>query len=108
MEQMKTLAELTEEIRQQECCKKYQECLAQMKKDETLYGRLNEYRRRNLEIHLGQKTLQEEAELEKEFRGLLRKDSVREFLYWEEKAIEMLRNIHDSIDQCLELDVSFF
>lgn len=108
MEQMKTLIELTEEIRQQECCKKYQECLARIKEDETLYGRLNEYRRRNMEIHLGHRTLEEEAELEKEFRGFLRKDSIREFFYWEKQSIEMLRDIHDAIDQCLELDVSFF
>lgn len=108
MEPMKTLAELTEEMKQQECSKKYRECLARVKQDEGLYERLNEYHRRNMEIHLEHSTLQEEAELEKEFRGLLRKDSIKEFLYWEGKAMEMLRSIHEAIDQCMELDVSFF
>lgn len=105
---MRTLAELTKEMREQECYKKYQECLKSIKEDEKLYAQLNDYRRRNVEIHLNHKTLKEEADLEKEVHGLLMKEPVREFLYWEHKTTEMIRHIHEEVEKGMDLDLSFF
>lgn len=107
-ESMECLGGLTKEIRQQPCSIKYRESLAKIKQDPELYGRLNEYRKRVLEIQTAHKTLREEAELEREFRGLLMKESVKEFLYWERETTGMLRKIHEAIDKSLDLDVSFF
>lgn len=106
--QMKMLAELSKEMRGQECYKKYQECLQIIKEDEALYEKLNHYRRRNVEIHLNHKNLREEARLEREFHSFLLKEQIREFLHWEHKTMEMIRKVHEEIDRGLDLDIGFF
>lgn len=104
----KILAELTNEMCMQECYRNYLESLQVIKKDADLYEELNDYRRKNVEIHLNKKTLKEKASLEKEFRGLLLKEPIREFIYWEHKTMEMIRMLHEEIDKSLELDIGFF
>lgn len=105
---MKMLTELTEEMKRQECYKKYQECLKAIKENKELYEKLNDYRRRNIEIHLNHKTLREETSLEKEFHTLLMKEPIREFLHWEQKTMEMIRKVHEEVDKGLDLDFNFF
>lgn len=104
----KTLAQLTNEMCRQECYKKYQESLHVIKEDVKLYEELNAYRRKNVEIHLNRKSLSEEVRLEHEFHEFLMKEPVREFLYWEQKTIEMIRKVHETVDKGLELDIAFF
>lgn len=101
------LDSLTEQMKEQECYKEYKRSLKEIKKDEQLYERLNEFRRQNVELHYKRKTLKEEARLEKEFHDFLQIDIIREFLYWEQETLKMLRFIHGQVDAALAVDYSF-
>ena len=101
------LAELREEMTGQECYKNYMACLEKIKGDEELYRLLNHFRRENVELHYHDGSLKEEAILERTYSKLLMNEDVREFLYWEEKTLSMVRMIHESIDGSLKLDFDF-
>jgi len=104
---MKELGSLTELIKEQECYKKYLEKLKIIQQDEDLYKKLNEFRRKNVELHYRKQTLKEEANLEKQYHDFLTEEIIREFLFWEQQTLKMLRIIHKQIDEALTLDYSF-
>ncbi len=101
------LDSFTEQMKEQECYKQYKNTIAEIRKDEQLYERLNDFRRRNVELHYKKQTLKEEARLEKEFHDFLQNEKIREFLYWEQETLKMLRFIHGQVDNALALDYSF-
>ena len=103
----KELTSLTDSMKSQECYKKYQELLSVIQKDAALYDKLNEYRRKNVELHYRRQTLKEEAKLEKEYHDFLAEDMIHEFLYWEQQTLKMLRMIHKEIGEALILDYDF-
>lgn len=98
---------LTSLMKEQECYRKYQETLNIIRKTPELYDRLNEYRRKNVELHYQKQTLKDEAGLEKQYHDFLEQDVVHEFLYWEQQTLKMLRMIYKEIGEALVLDYSF-
>ena len=102
-----TLDKLIKQMTEQECYKKYHKTLMEIKKDTSLYDQLNEYRKRNVELHWKKQSLKEEALLEKEYHELISDERVREFLYWEQETLKMLRKIHKDVDDAMDLDYSF-
>ncbi len=101
------LDNLTDLMKTQECYKKYRELLKLIQKDEVLYAKLNEFRKKNVELHYHKQTLKEEAHLEKQYHDFLTEDLISEFLFWEQQTLKMLRMIHKQIDGALTLDYSF-
>ena len=102
------LLKIREEMISQECYQKYTECLNKIKADSELYQKLNEFRRRNVELHFQRGSLREEAYLETEYHSLLMNELVHEFLKWENQTLAMVRMIHEEIDGGLNLDFDFF
>ena len=75
------LDNLTDLMKTQECYKKYRELLKLIQKDEVLYAKLNEFRKKNVELHYHKQTLKEEAHLEKQYHDFLTEDLISEFLF---------------------------
>ena len=103
----KILDSLTDEMRGQECYNKYWKCLNEIKRDEELYHRLNDFRSKNVELHYKKKSLKEEAALEKEYHDLITNDKISEFLFWEQETLKMIRMIHKDVSNALKLDYDF-
>lgn len=101
------LESLTEKMTEQTCYKKYLEVLKTIQSDEELYARLNEYRKKNVELHWKKQGLEEESKLERQYHDLVHEDLIHEFLYWEQETLKMVRMIHRQVDEALILDYSF-
>ena len=109
MTELKTaLLQVQKAMKEQECYKNYQLCLKKIKKDEKLYRELNTFRKKNVELHANQYTLREEAHLAQEFKNLLFNESVKEFLHWEQKTLELIKMLHNVINNGLDMDYDFF
>ena len=94
-------------MKDQECYIKYQESLNKIKKDPDLYEKLNEYRKKNVELHYHRQTLKDEARLERQFHDMMEEELIHDFLYWEQETLKMLRVIYREISGALTLDYSF-
>lgn len=102
-----SLQALVAAIKKQECCVKYKETLEILKSDRELFARFNEFRRKNMELHMRKNTLSEQSELRKEYDDLLTKEQVSNFLCWEQKTTELFRGVYDAIAEEIDLDYSF-
>ncbi len=103
----KELDILAEGMKEQECYIKYQELLTKIHEKPELYEKLNEYRRKNVELHYRRQTLKDESSLEKQYHEFLQEDLIHQFLYWEQQTLKMLRMIYKEIGEALVLDYSF-
>ena len=103
----KEMGILTELMKEQECYKKYQEILAKIQQNPDMYEKLNEYRRKNVELHYHRRTLKDEANLERQYHDFMEEDLIHEFLYWEQQTLGMLRMIYKEVSEALTLDYSF-
>ena len=108
MTELKTaLLKVQKVMGEQECYKNYRLCLEKIKKDEKLYRELNTFRKKNVELHVNQCSLREEALLAQEFKNLLLNETVQEFLHWEQKTLEMIKMLHNVINNGLDMDYDF-
>lgn len=98
---------LTDLMKEQQCYIKYQESLNKIRQDQELYDKLNEFRRKNVELHYNKQTLKDEAGLERQYHDFITEDIICEFLYWEQQTLKMLRMIHKEINNALVLDYNF-
>lgn len=101
------LKNLISALKEQECCLKYQDTLKDLKADKELFVRFNEFRKKNMELHMSENSLLEQSALRKEYEELLKKEKVSNFLYWEQQVTELFRGIYDEITENAELDYSF-
>ncbi len=101
------LESLTGLMKDQECYVKYQELLNKIKKDPELYEKLNEFRKKNIELHYHRQTLKDEARLERQFHDFMEDELIHDFLYWEQQTLKMLRMIYKEIGGALTLDYGF-
>ncbi len=78
-------------------------------KDEQVYNRLNEYRRRNFEIQMNQNIDIMEAcvNLNKEYEDVLNRSEVKEYLSAERRYIKMIRKITQKIDNQIDINIDF-
>ncbi|MCI5596362.1 MAG: YlbF family regulator [Lachnospiraceae bacterium] len=107
LELEEALQNLLSVLKEQECCQKYQEALQELKEDKELFAKFNEFRKKNIELHIKKNTLKEQTALRNEYEGLLLKEPVNHFLYWEQKTTELFRSVFESIADDMEFDYSF-
>lgn len=101
--------ELIGEIRRSKEYNQYQRLLENLKRDQGLYNRVNDYRKRNFFMQLDEKdsAFQENASLGAEFEDLESCELAQEFLAAEATYCKMIRKINDQILDCLDLDLDF-
>lgn len=100
--------ELTAEIcRTQEYCR-YRESLFNVKEQEGLMERLNEYRRKAFDLDDEAEGYSQQAEaLYEEYEDILATPLVMEFLADESTLSRMLRNVFDGIAEEVGMDISY-
>ena len=98
---------LTESMRTQECYQKYREILGKIQEEPELYEKLNDYRRKNVELHYNRRTLKDEVNLERQYHDFMEEELIHEFLFWEQQCLKMLRMIYKEVSEAVTLDYGF-
>lgn len=86
---------------------RYRECLEKIRQDDFLMVRINDYRRRNFEIHInGNTNVKQMAEsLQREFMDVFENDEAKDFLDAEMALCRMLQKVNSAIMADIELDI---
>lgn len=87
----------------------YHRLLKNIMQDSVLYGRINEFRRRIIELQLGSEgdILTEMNSLYDEFADLLQNQKAEEFLLAEQQYTKLLRSVQNSITEAADIDIEF-
>lgn len=109
MEQIQEkLDELINSIKQTKEYISYNEGLKNIKENNELYEQVNEYRRRNLEVHLKSNEPYEDAiRLQYDFEEILGNPMVAQFIFIEQKMCKMLKEIDRQIIETFNIDIEF-
>ena len=78
-------------------------------KDDGVYQRLNEFRRRNFEIQMNTQVnaIDESANLYQQYQDVLNRPEIKEFLSAEQRYIRMIRQIYRTIDENVNMNIDF-
>lgn len=78
-------------------------------KDEGVYHRLNEFRRRNFEIQMNTQVdvMDASANLYQEYADVLNRAEVKEFMAAEQRYIKMLRKVNRKLEEHFNVNVDF-
>ena len=78
-------------------------------KDEGVYHRLNEFRRRNFEIQMNSQVdaIDGSANLYQEYADVLNRPEVKDFLAAEQRYIKMLRKVNRKLEKHFNVNVDF-
>lgn len=78
-------------------------------KDEGVYGRLNEFRRRNFEIQMNCHVdpIDGSASLYQEYMDVLNRPEVKEYLDAELRYIKMIKKMQRKLDKHLNINIDF-
>lgn len=78
-------------------------------KEEDVYNRLNDFRRRNFEIQMNPQVdaMNSSANLYQEYADVLNRTEVKEFLNAEQRYIKMLRRIYHKLDKHTDVNIDF-
>lgn len=87
----------------------YQMLQNAISKDTDIYARLNEFRRRNFEIQMNntENSIDESANLRREYADVLNRGEVKDFLSAEQRYIKMLRKMYHKIEAELHVNINF-
>lgn len=88
----------------------YQKAKDNLRKDATLYAKVNEFRRRNFEIQnsSGSDDLFDEIErLNSEYHEILSMPTVTEFFVAEQKVCKLMQDVYTIISNQLEFDLDY-
>lgn len=100
--------EMTALFRETEDYRYYQNYLAKLLENQNIWQRLNELRRKNLNLSGQEENYTElSEELCREYDDILKEPFVMEFLTAEERINRMLRSIYDCIAQEIQIDISY-
>ena len=100
--------DLTSALCHTEIYHQYQKNLAILKKHEDIWGRLNEFRRRNINLDPGDEYFRDQEEaLRKEYEDILGLPVVMNYLTSESLLNKMLRMVYDSIAEDILIDLSY-
>lgn len=101
-------SQLIEAIRQSREYMQYQSSYDQIEEDEELKKQLNQFRRRQFQIQLleGDPVSSAQA-LEEEFKEMLARPLVKNFLLAEQHYCKMVRNMNDQLAESLDFDINF-
>lgn len=78
-------------------------------KDEKVYARLNDFRKRNLQIQINSQVdaISESANLSREYADVLNRPEVKDFIAAEQRYIKMLRKINRKLDAEMHVNIDF-
>ena len=102
--------QLNQVIKNSEEYNRYQGAREKVMLDQDLYGKMNEFRRRNYELQSyddGVNRYQEIHNLSLEFESVLRNPAVNEFLVAEQVLTRKMAMVYETIADGLELDYSY-
>lgn len=106
---MQQLDQLIDAIHASNEYTQYQMLDRSITKDEQVYNRVNEFRRRNFEIQINSNidTMEACANLNKEYEDVLNRSDVKEYLAAERRYIKMIRKITTRIDDQIDINIDF-
>lgn len=102
--------ELNKELLGSEEYRRYRETNQRLKEDAELYGRYNEFRRRNCEMQTseGDSNLYDEVfNLVKEYDTILQDTRVSDFVMAEQHLCNLMQEVYNAMAQGLELDYEY-
>lgn len=102
--------QLNQVIKNSEEYNRYQDAREKVMLNQDLYGKMNEFRRRNYELQSyddGVNRYQEIHNLSLEFEPVLRNPAVNEFLVAEQVLTRKMAMVYETIADGLELDYSY-
>ncbi len=86
----------------------YQMLQKSISKEQDIYNRLNDYRRRNFEIQMNeQATVDEMENLSREYADVLNRSEIKDFLVAEQRYIKMLRRVNKKLDSQFHVNIDF-
>lgn len=87
----------------------YQMLQNTISKDANVYNRLNEFRRRNFELQVNgtENSIDESANLRREYADVLNRGEVKDFLSAEQRYVKMLRKMYRKIETELHVNINF-
>lgn len=87
----------------------YQVLLNTIMKDEGVYHRMNDFRKRNFEIQVNEyvDTINESSNLQREYADVLNRPNVKEFLAAEQRYVKLLRKLYQKLDSQFQLNIDF-
>ncbi len=100
---------LIEVIKQSTEYKEYQECLAEVKKDEQLWKSLSEFQRQHFVLHVTpeENVAEKQRKLCRDHEALLVLPAVRKFQRAEKEYCRIVRKIQDQFAKQVDIDISF-
>lgn len=102
--------QLSEQIKQDETYKEYLKCYDAVKEDRELFQKMNEMRRKNIELQndIEQEDFFDAANrLREEYSHLLNNEAVSDFLKAEMRFCRKMQKIYTILTQDLEIDLDF-
>lgn len=101
--------ELVETIKTSNEYVQYQMLQNTISKDEALYRRLNEFRRRNFENQMNDMhySMEKNSNLCQEYADVLNKAEVKDFLAAEQRYIKIIRQMNRKLDASLNINIDF-
>ena len=87
----------------------YQMLQNAVSKDETIYHRLNEFRRRNFECQINGAfdSMERSSHLCQEYADILNRAEVKDFLAAEQRYIKIIRKMNRKLDDALNINIDF-
>ena len=78
-------------------------------KDDGVYQRLNEFRRRNFEIQMNTQVnaIDESANLYQQYQDVLNRPEIKDFLVAEQRYLKMLRKVTHKLDSHFKVNIDF-
>lgn len=107
---IKQAAELNRQIRSSEEYRRYVEADRLLKENPEIYGRFNEFRRRNYELQFseGDSNLYDEVfGLVKEYETILQDSLVNDFILAEQRFCSMMQDLYAALSEGLEMDYEY-
>lgn len=103
------MQELVRAIRKSSDYTQYQILYEEIKKDQELFGRVNDYRRSRfvLEMKEDEDLIGKMNQLKWDYSDILNKSLVKEFLSAEQRYVKLFRQIQDTVTEAMNLDIGF-
>lgn len=101
---------LTVLLRQTDNYRRYEKCLAALKKQTEVYQEVNNFRRENIQVQLlnSEEEYYEKTEkLQAKYKNILIDPVVMDFLSSEQRVCKMLRAVYDKLAENMCLDISY-
>lgn len=100
---------LIEAIKESNEYSQYQILLEKVMREEGVYQRMNDFRRRNFVLQLNPQmdALDASAGLVAEYEDVLGRTDVKEFLAAEQRYVKMIRKMNQKIEESLQINIDF-